>query len=259
MICPNCGADIHENTATCPFCGSAFEKGQERKYMQDLEKVRKDTGDLSDYTETTYHRVLRQYARLIIIIAVIIAALIVGGIIAYRINSKYRNASYASDVKDEMAFQEKYFGELDDLYDSGDDEACFNRMTELMDEKGSSALWSWKHYEYYMNYYSLVEEMEYAREAAASGKLDDDTLISAAVDSFDLLYSENANRKIPGLDKQRKQVVEDLRNNAREFLGEDLGLSEEEQKKIAEECSEYGYIRYDKVKKKLPELKEHME
>ena len=36
MYCTNCGAEIDENDASCPYCGYLNPYGAERKYMKDL-------------------------------------------------------------------------------------------------------------------------------------------------------------------------------------------------------------------------------
>ena len=48
--CQNCGADIKELVPRCPYCGAMNEPGAEHKYMQDLYKLKDDSG--TDYPDT---------------------------------------------------------------------------------------------------------------------------------------------------------------------------------------------------------------
>ncbi len=40
IICPNCGAEIEENVAKCPYCGYINIKGAEKKYNEEIDEIK---------------------------------------------------------------------------------------------------------------------------------------------------------------------------------------------------------------------------
>ena len=42
ITCPNCGAKIEEEVTKCPYCGYINIKGAEKKYNEDIEKIKTD-------------------------------------------------------------------------------------------------------------------------------------------------------------------------------------------------------------------------
>ena len=52
MYCTNCGAEIDENDASCPYCGYLSTYGAERNYMKELGVIRGKTDKQDDRTES---------------------------------------------------------------------------------------------------------------------------------------------------------------------------------------------------------------
>ena len=48
MYCSNCGAEISEKDAYCPYCGVMNARAAEREYMEKLEDIREDTERLGE-------------------------------------------------------------------------------------------------------------------------------------------------------------------------------------------------------------------
>ena len=48
VICPNCGAAIYENEASCPFCGYINIPGAEEKFMRDIKKTERDMSNIPE-------------------------------------------------------------------------------------------------------------------------------------------------------------------------------------------------------------------
>ena len=48
MYCSNCGAEINEKDAYCPYCGVMNARAAEREYMEKLEDIREDTERLGE-------------------------------------------------------------------------------------------------------------------------------------------------------------------------------------------------------------------
>ena len=54
MYCTNCGAEIDENDASCPYCGYLNPYGAERKYMKELEVIRVKTDKEEENREVNF-------------------------------------------------------------------------------------------------------------------------------------------------------------------------------------------------------------
>lgn len=78
VICGSCGAEFDKNIVKCPYCGSTNIKGAEREYMEKLEDVREDMGELEsvplEELQDTVKRQGRFLKKVIITILAIVAA-----------------------------------------------------------------------------------------------------------------------------------------------------------------------------------------
>ena len=50
ITCRECGAQIEELTARCPYCGAINELGAEHKYMHDMYRLKGNLENLRKYS-----------------------------------------------------------------------------------------------------------------------------------------------------------------------------------------------------------------
>ena len=50
ITCRECGAQIEELTARCPYCGAINELGAEHKYMHDMYRLKRESGKFGKYS-----------------------------------------------------------------------------------------------------------------------------------------------------------------------------------------------------------------
>ena len=48
VICNNCGGSFDSSEDKCPYCGSIYEPGAEKKYMETLEGIKKNLDRVND-------------------------------------------------------------------------------------------------------------------------------------------------------------------------------------------------------------------
>ncbi len=70
------------------------------------------------------------------------------------------------ELRKENAFAKEYFPKLNELYASGNDEEVYTYINSLYNLDGSTALYRWKHMDYY-NYYTLYMDVKFLNDAIA--------------------------------------------------------------------------------------------
>ena len=223
--------------------------------MSDLERVRKDTENIAEESEREYKKAVKSHTKLILIIAVAVICAIAGLLMYVKIDEGVSEAKRSAEIKKEIEFRNKYFGELDELYEAGDDAALTERINELMDEDGYGAIYDWSHYPYCRRYDKYMI-LKHSADNIASGHYTDDDIEMALESALSLLYDEyyavDATKESP----EKAEVIRRSEEEAHAFLSERLGLTPDEERELLEKCSEGGYLSYAKVKKVLPEVKE---
>ena len=260
-ICPNCGAEYDINEAKCPYCGHLNPAGAESAYMRKMDGIHSDLKEMGDDLEEAYASRLKKQTRRIaliiggvLIVILILAGILLGSSLSYRHQEEVRD-------REELAFRKNYFEELNHIYETGDDEAVVEYMEFLYDKEGSSALWSWQHYDFY-SVYQEHRDVEHAREILAlakSGEMDP----KAVDDYIDMLtyYTlsaiQNETSPIDNLDdlrlsKEERARAEIFREDEATYLREDLGLTDADIDRLIEESrdsEDSKFIDPDKFKK----------
>ncbi len=260
VTCPSCGGIFPESLPKCPYCERMNPQGAEKAYMDKLERMRSGMHEMQDDVEETYARRLKKsgsrVGRIFLIVVIVIGLLFALAAGFFRLGSMQDD----QEMKKEIAFRKKYFAELDKIQAAGDDDAVLDYIDTLYEEEGSTALWSWKHMDYYYlyrNYKTVVM----AREAAVSEeKPYNDTTRDLLTDAG--YYALTAAR-MPEYGMEGMTFVDDEKERALEwqmeepaFLSETLGLSEAEIDRLYEESAdpEYDLIRYKDFQRVFGEI-----
>ncbi len=120
VICPNCGAAIYENEASCPFCGYINLTGAEEKFMRDIKKTERDMSNIPDLQKAEYKKTMSKSSRIIFItigITAIIAAVLIG---IYLLFDRVIYSYSGKDVKAQMLWNNENYPILDEMYANGD-------------------------------------------------------------------------------------------------------------------------------------------
>lgn len=202
MYCSNCGARLSDTDVTCPYCGYAVPEREEAAYMEHLDSLMEDTRKLADVPASEYKSEIKHKSRRALRIFLIVAAVFLapaGCFSLYRAYSSYRSHQEFLYEKD---FEKTYFSRLDQLYETGAIEECYDTIVSLSDEKGFGAVFRWKHYPFvsYCGDYLFLEDV---RQELAEGNTDEVDLDLAFYRAMTMT------REIPGSADYRRLTQEE--------------------------------------------------
>lgn len=246
VICGSCGAELDEALAKCPYCGSASIIGAEREYMEKLEDVREDMGELESAPIEELQDTVKKQSRflkkvIVSILAVAAAAVLIVVVV---------NRGDKSDYKEEYLWQQEYFPQLSALYDSGE----YDAMLELARQARAGTqftFWNWEHYDFYEVYSIAADFYELHRQRAA-GTIYDYNYSTLFFCEWSLVcFEEFAQEREEQLQiiytEQEWSVLEPYIESAREDLVENWGMSEKEYQEFLQLAADnYWRVPYDR-------------
>lgn len=249
MYCTNCGAEIAPTDARCPYCGMLNPYGAEKEYMEKLEGIRRETASLGDMAGDEVKSEVKKTSKKILVIAGIIIGLIAGLIIAAFLMERHQDRQWEREDREEIAFERQYFDELNELYDSGDDQAVMDFWMLHEEETGGSALYDWEHADYYVYYYPFDEAIAVSRQIMAKGGPSDsgerDDLGFGVYGALSLLYDYENNEFINTLKGRDKERADAIAAEGEALLMEDLGLDAASQTELYKSCCDKdGFLSY---------------
>lgn len=255
MYCSNCGAPLKETDAKCSYCGTLNPVGAEAEYMEKLEDIREDTEDLGDQPPVEYTKHLKHQSLFALKLAGIVFAVIlilfgiVQGVTAY-----HHHTDRIAQAK-RIAFEQKYFPKLNELYASGDDAKVSAYMDGLYDEEGSDALFNWNHSTYY-TYYEEYQWITEFRQLYQSKETYSDSDLIGCIYSSLRFFKEGVwtyDQEMMSADELEK--VNTFLKEGESFLTEDLGLDLREIDDIYQSCQSDGFLDYNLLRDYLSEHK----
>ena len=249
--CKNCGAQISENDAECPYCHAMQYDAAEAQYMDKLYSMEDSMGELDDDARGV---VLKDIARniLIILAASVVAVLI--GILAGYVKYLEYNASYTDKKKviEAMDWYDANIEELETYYNRRD----FAAMQSLISgTKGRDALKNWIHYPLYTVYSYGFSDFENAGSSSASdSKLRDYEFTRkyrGAVDVIAIKCVKNiySAKQYNECTDEDKAIVDEWISEAEKFMTDEIGLTREQYvADIKDIYSDGGYSDYTKAR-----------
>ena len=250
MYCSNCGAEIDGNEARCPYCGMVNPYGAEKEHLNKLNEIRDRTKQLEDIPEKEVKTELKKNSLLLFRIFAVLAGLVIVLTLSVFLMSRNSDKKWEAQQKEELVFESQYFGELEDLYEAGDDEAVVAFIYDHLDEKGSGAFYDWPHFDYYSCYYEPYTEFKRARDTLGTftpdGRSEKDKISVLGIclsSGFELLYVNEDRSYLEPLSGRDASRAEDMLAEVRSFFSGDLGLTDDETKTLYEACLDKdGYL-----------------
>ncbi len=245
MYCGNCGGEITDKDAYCPYCGVMNVRAAETEYMEKLEDIRENTEKLGDEGGRHTKKEVRRVGRLAVIIFAIVAVLVLG-LFVFSWAMDHFFYGNGRDARDEAAFKEKYFPKLEELYASGDMDATCDYLNEIGGEDGAEVLQMWPHYKY-ISYY-----MDYKIVHAIPGtELDNDfwnlkygDVLCAGIE---LIYQAGYFGQ-KNMSAEETEKVKGYASEAEDIFSEYFSLDKSELDEIYRDCTdEEGYVYYTKI------------
>ena len=245
MYCGNCGGEITDKDAYCPYCGVMNVRAAETEYMEKLEDLRENTEKLGDEGGRHTKKEVRRVGRLAVIIFAIVAVLVLG-LFVFSWAMDHFFYGNGRDARDEAAFKEKYFPKLEELYASGDMDATCDYLNEIGGEDGAEVLQMWPHYKYISYYmdYKIVHAIPGTELDNDFWNLKYDEVLYAGIELiYQAGYFGQKNMSAEETEKVKKYASE-----AEDIFSEYFSLDKSELDEIYRNCTdEEGYVYYTKI------------
>lgn len=262
MYCRNCGAKFDDTEPKCPYCGTTNLVGAESQYMDNLEKLRKNTEDLEELPSETYEKQVKKHSLFALKIVLIVVGICAGLFLAIQLISKTHqiitDRTLLNSKQEAREFEEKYFPILDKLYEEGDDDAVYNYLVSLYEEKGSDALFRWEHeiYYYYYGYHQYIQLLLKEAQTEEISESDWAYGFYCALQLSSESILENDLEPMPPEDKEKLIL---LQKDASAFLEDHMRVSPQKQKQVYEECCEDGFLSLEQCEKYYSKLTKEWE
>ena len=245
MYCGNCGGEITEKDAYCPYCGVMNVRAAETEYMEKLEDIRENTEKLGDEGGRHTKKEVRRVGRLAVIIFAIVAVLVLG-LFVFSWAMDHFFYGNGRDARDEAAFKEKYFPKLEELYASGDMDATCDYLNEIGGEDGAEVLQMWPHYKYISYYmdYKIVHAIPGTELDNDFWNLKYDEVLYAGIE---LIYQAGYFGQ-KNMSAEETEKVKGYASEAEDIFSEYFSLDKSELDEIYRNCTdEDGYVYYTKI------------
>ena len=248
VICPNCGAAIYENEASCPFCGYINLPGAEEKFMRDIKKTERDMSYIPDLQKEEYKKTMSKSSKIIFItigITAIIAAVLIG---IYLLFNKVIFAYNETDAKAQMLWNNENYPILDEMYANGDYDGIIEFENDLYEknakEKTSYSMYDWEHsdfmngYRYYMMTESYFELLDEGEELSKYGK---ENLVYYCMWFYYRQYGQE--KTYMTFTDEEIEILDGYREITNGYLFGRMGFTQEEADELLEKAvDEYNYL-----------------
>ena len=243
IICSGCGAEYEDNLPKCPYCDLINYKGAEREYMNKLEDVREEMGDLAHVPEETVKAEIKKQGHLLRkIIIVIIAVILVycGGsylIAHFLIGEK--------SEKEQFLWQAENFPKFDALYEAGE----YEELADVLSEEllGEYSIWDYEHRAFAFVYGNISDAKE-AMERIDSGEdTSEEMYVSLLYNQIDLIIQWGREDE---LSDEERAIIEPLMGVVIDDFYNRWQMSDEEYEKMIEIAEEnYDVLPYEEAEK----------
>lgn len=176
IICRECGAQIEELAARCPYCGAINELGAEHKYMHDMHRLKGNLENLGNIPQKEIEEEIKSHFNWKSVLTILILILILSGVFLFHrfsghvtelLYNKMTNTRTA-DKYEQMLWEQENFPKLDAWYEMEDYDSIlmFCRKTEEAETGIYYSSMDWEHdnivpfYEIYRECMDLQQRIE---------------------------------------------------------------------------------------------------
>lgn len=250
MYCTQCGASIQEKELKCPYCGAVNPFADEQKYMERLQKILRETEDLSEEPLRQYGRELKHHGKRTLKISLAVASVFVVLAVIFLVIRLVHDRQEAISARARLALEQKYIPQLDELYEEENYEEVSRLLDQAYEEavSGDAQFFSWDHstFMYYYECYHTMTEFEALLhdDARYSPEMLEDALYYSMVLYKEALlpYEEDQ------ISSREKEQISSYKNDAGIFLRESLNFTEEEIDRLYHDSvQEGGYLNISEV------------
>ena len=259
VICPNCGAAIYENEASCPFCGYINIAGAEEKFMRDIKKTERDMSNIPQLQKEEYKKSMSKSSKIIFItigITALIAAILIG---FYLLFDKVVYYYTESDSKAQISWNRENYPILDEMYANGDYDGIVEFENAMFEQnakdKTEYRMYDWEHYDFIGGYrnYTMTEYyfelLDAGEELSRYGK---ENLVYYCMWFYYRQYDQE--KTYMTFTDEEIEILDGYREITNGYLFGRMGFTQEEADELLEKAvDEYNYLNarecYDYGKK----------
>lgn len=245
MYCTQCGASIGEKEIRCPYCGAVNPFADEQKYMERLQKILQETEALSDEPMRQYSRELKQHGKRTLKIALAVGSVFVALALLFLGVHLWQNRQEASSARARLALEQQYIPRLDALYAEGNYEEAARLLDQAYAEavSGDAGFISWDHstFIYYYDTFHYMEEFQ--NQLLVGGDWFPEDLEDALCNAMILYKEALLPYEEDMVTSREKELIDSYKEEAGNFLREDLYFTEEEIEQLYQDAvQEGGYL-----------------
>lgn len=247
VICPNCGASIYENDASCPFCGYINIPGAEEKFMRDIRKTEQDMGEIPKLQKEEYKKSLSKSSKIIFTTIAITAVLFIACALFLFGFEKITYYDSGKNAKAQMIWNSENFPILDAMYAEEDYDGILEYEYRLFEQNAENdtnyQMYDWEHYNFLSGYrnYKKVEEFVAKMDNRQLSKYEVKELVYNCLWFYDRQY--NKNREFMIYTDEEIALLDSYREITNGYMFGKLGFTQEEADKVMETMlTDYGIL-----------------
>ena len=145
VFCKNCGGDFDASEPKCPFCGYINYSGAEKKYMDDLGKIRENLDDVDDAVVRDNKKMVKKYGIIIGCVAVVVVLVILLVVLISKWNEE-RIWGDRVDPKEQLLWENENFPKLEAWFDEGNYAAILDFENQMYLEESPYNLYGFEHF-----------------------------------------------------------------------------------------------------------------
>lgn len=246
-ICENCGAEYEYKEPCCPYCGTVNEIGAEQQYMNKLQDLKQNLGNMRQVVPNAYAQEIRSTGRRTGIAAAIIIVALILIIGSFVFIQHYRvNVLETREMKSQLLWEQQYFPQLDEWYDNQEFDKILEFQMELYtnEETKDISLYRWKHIQFIRYYERYVYLQKLAAQIDDGETIWDSEKSSALYSSLNLIYVEETSEECGIELTDNIDLLKEYGIYADEFLQNYLGMSEAQISDAYAQTTEEGIISF---------------
>lgn len=253
ITCRNCGADVDDALPECPYCHGFLYKGAEAEYMEKLEGIKEDLGNLAQVPKREYKKEaavhLGKLKRWTVVFVLVIGA----AALALSLYGRMKNQKEREQVWAQNLWQQENFPKLDAMFEAGDYDGILEFKNRLYESESDYHTWNWQHepfMEVYQNYVACKEAKVFLQSETG---LDKQELAGLLYEAADILE-----QKEEAYTQEEWRNIQIYQAEVRQILVEGLSLSEEEILAVRQAVTEKGYVEYEACRTYADKIMEQM-
>ncbi len=243
IVCSGCGAEFADKLPKCPYCDLINYKGAEKEYLNKLEDVREDMGELAYVPEEAVKAEIKKQGHLLRRIIIIVFAVImvcVGGNYLYNIHLMGNKSE-----KEQFLWENENFPKFDALYEAGEYEELVAVIKEAF--QGEYSIWEYEHRAFAFVYGDIIEAKDAMKRIDSGEDTSEHIYASLLYNQMDLIIQWGREEQ---LSAQERQIIEPLIGEVINDFHSRWQMSDEDYEKLMKKAEDnYHVMPYNEVEK----------